>query len=572
MVTVAHSRRRMPSTRALPPALLVLLLAGALAVPGVAAHSGPATHAGPPGPSSPSGAAGPAASSATDCPVAAGPATVRSDADSNVTVDSFVAPGAAYDRLTNASAIAAARADGTLIPVGDGPARAEDRPAVAYRDVVVHRVALGGDATRLLDRLTDGEDGSPTAAFGDLVAGDAVHVEYRGTYRCVRDELRLNASIDRGAVRVVPDRENDTAYLVLDVDRLTFDNPGESNADAERHVIGPHDLSLTLRGSGEFADDDVTAESGYEVVEAEVAFAGRHDGLVRLPAEGNRTVRGRTSLAPGSELSVRLHPLTADASPVETAATANRSGGFDARFDRAAVPEGAYVVSVPGVTDEPVFEAGATLVAVGDASAALVAVPNETTYGRTIYGPTVSTTDGGFLVLRGPDGEFRGASGFLEPGATSARVELSTPLAANGSVSVTVYRDVDGDGTFGHADAPYLVNGEAVRETAFVRIDPESRTATPTADPETPDRTEQESRQEGTATGRMTETTPGTETTSGTATESERTAARGATEPAPGTSDTADSVPLPGFGPPAAALAVALLGAVLASRRRRNLR
>jgi hypothetical protein len=540
---------------------VVLLLATALAAPGVAAQPGPSGQPGPAAQSDPITRAGPAAgppavdvpaAAATDCAAAGGSADARTDGPSDVTVDSFAAPGGAYDRLDDAGAIAAARADGTVTPVEDGPARGEDHPAVAYRDVVVHRVVLEGDATGLLDRLTDGEDGPPTDTFRSLAASDAIAVEYTGTFLCVRDRLRLNASIDRGAVRVVPDRANRTAYLVLDVDRLTFRDAGGNNPASERHVTGPHDLSLTLRESSEFAARNVTASSEYEVVEAEVAFAGRHAGLVRLPADGNRTVHGRTSLAPGSRLGVRLHPLTADASTVATTATANRTGAFGARFDRAALPEGAYAVSVAGVTDPPAVEAGASLVAVGNASTALVAVSDEVTDGTTLYGPTVSTTDGGFVVVRGPDGERRGASEYVAPGATATRLELSPPLETNGTITATVYRDADGDRAFdADTDVPYHTNGSVVRDSAFVHLDRDP-TPAPTASPTPADRNDQETGREST----------GTEGTSGNTT---------TTAPPPGTTTgPAESVPLRGFGLPAAALAVALLGLVQIRRLRRD--
>lgn len=414
-----------------------------------------------------------ARSASTACPSGVGSFSESSADSENPSIDTFVAPGADYDRLTDADALADAREAGALTPASDGVDHTWEDEVVAYRDVVVHRIGLNGSATGLLDRLAAQERGSPTENFRALAAGDDVEFEYIGATACP-PELALNASIDRGAVRAVPDRDGDALFLVFDADRLLFHPLGGGEPTTDTYVKGHHGLSITFRESSGLVAENATVESHYDVADADVAFTARHEGLVQVTSDRGQTVRGRTTLAPGSEVEVALHPYSPNGSVVTANATVNRSREFAAEFDLTNVSSGTtYAGAVTGVTESPVVEAGATLVAVGNATTALVDASDydSTRSVSTLYPMAVSTTDGGFVVVRNASGDLLGVSEYLEPGATTAKPELTPRLVENQTVTVTVYRDANGNREFDDADAPYRVNGSAVRDDAVIRVE-----------------------------------------------------------------------------------------------------
>lgn len=493
-------------------------------------------------------AVGPAGANA--CIPASGTVSAPSGESGTLSVETFVAPGEEYDRLRNASALAAANRTGRLTPASVGVERTWEDEVVAYSDVIVHRIALNGSATRLLDRVTARNRGSPTESFRELVTGGDAEFRYIGASACP-PELALNATLDRGAMRVVPDRENGTLSLVLDTDRLLYHPLGGGEPTTDTRVKGHNGFSFTLYESSGLVAENTTVENSYDVDDASATFGGRHDGLVEVDAARDQAVRGRTILAPGNEVSVVLRPYTANASAVASTATVNRSRSFAPRFDLSnASPGATYRLEAPSVAEFPAVRRGATLVAVGDATTALVDVENQTTTGTVLYRTSLTTTDGGFVTVRNASGGLVGTSDYLEPGATVAQPDLSPALAENGTVTVTAYRDANGNREFDDADVPYRANGTVVADTAVVGVESSEEPQTPT----------------GTTASTATPTpkTPGSATTDdGTASETgerDPNASAGRT-----TSPTAPAVP--GFGFRQAVVAVAAVVLLRLARR-----
>lgn len=411
------------------------------------------------------------ATETTACLSGPGGTTASAAESETLSIETFVAPGTDYDRLTNASALAAANESGRLTPASAGVDRTWEDEVVAYRDGIVHRIALNGSATGLLDRLAAQNRGSPTANFRAFLAGDGVEFDYHGSTACP-PQLAVNASIDRGAIRVVPDQTNETLSLVLDTDRLLFHPLGGGEPTTDTFVRGHNGFSFTLSESTGLVAENTTVETSYDVTDATVAFGDRYDGLLELDSAPNQSVRGRTTLAPGSEVTVILHPDTANGSALETTATVNRTRGFAGQFDLSEAASGAtYAVEVPELTESPVVGGGAPLVAVGNATTALLTVENHTSIGTVLYGTTLTTTDGGFVTVRNSSGDFVGVSDYFEPGTVVAQPDLSPALAENGTVTVTAYRDANGNQEFDDADVPYRANGTAVSDTAEIQIE-----------------------------------------------------------------------------------------------------
>lgn len=410
---------------------------------------------------------------AADAPesVACGLGTsVTDESNASISITTWVAPAGAADELRNASAVTAAIDAGTM-----RPASGEDGRAVTNGDLVVHRIRLNGSASRLLDRLAAENRGSSTENFRALVREEGVRFRYVGPTACP-PRIVLNATIERGALRIVPDRRNETLYLLVDVDDVVFDRPtGDENA-ADAWDWGRHAVSLSLRTTGGLVTENVTAEADYDVRPREVTFEAPTPGLLRASGGSNLTIRGHTNAVAGTQLRVTLRPVAAATDPLTATAIANGSGNFSVPVNLSAAGESAlYAVTVAGPDRD---ETATPLVAVGNATGAVVRASQSGSDGRSLYGVAVTTTDGGFVVVENASGAVVGRSEYLSPGTALPDVDLHPPMTTDGNLTVTAYRDVDDDRTFDAEDEPYRVNGSVVRDTASVVIEGEPPTDT----------------------------------------------------------------------------------------------
>lgn len=486
----------------------------------------------------------------------------------NVSLDTYVAPDGSFDRFRNASALREGTDSDALAPASAGVDRTWDGEAVAYRDVVVHRVRLHGPAASLLDELAETDADSATDAVRTLVAGGELGFEYHGSTACP-PELALNASADAGSVRVVSDRETDSLWFVFDVDRLRFHPLGGGEPTNDTYVRGHNGFSLTVRQSSGVVDADATVRTSYDVDDADVEFRGAAPGLVRAPSRGDVVLRGETVLAHGSEVTVRLRRVDGGHA-VERTAEVNDSRAFATNLT---LPENAsgstYAVGAPGVTGDPVSRAGATLLTVGNASDALVDLSNQTSEGAAdvLYGPVVSSTSGGFAVVTDDSGDRVAVSDYLSPGSTVAQIYLTPPRTENGTLSVTLYRDVDGDRELDDADAPYRTNGSVVRDAGFVRADSDTPVETP-REPVTDDESTQTAAETTSADAEAPVRTTVTEAEPATATTANQTATGTERRPTDGGGATT-ATSTPGFGVLASLAAVwTLVVASVLGRRR----
>lgn len=406
----------------------------------------------------------------------------------NVSLTTLTAPGSAFDRLRNASAIAAARERGGLTVVErDASATARSEGVVALNDTVVHRLDLRGPATALFDRLATLDGRTPTEEFVTLVRSEpAVSMEYVGPTSC-RPKLNLTATVRLGGLRVVPDEPNGSLYVVLDQARMAMELGGPPFVDELE--LGLHAVELSFPGSSDLVTANRTVSDEFDVVPREVEFTAPHPGLFR-PADGDRLVlAGRTTVAPGSTLFFHLRPLDGPGTAGAVSATANRSRGFRTVVRLATSPEAAelYAVSVDGAAHPD------ALVAVGEETGARFHATDQETEGHIPYHVPVTTSHGGFVVALGESGETLGHSEPLEPGYVVAQFELSTPLRENETVTLVAHRDANGNGAFDPGtDEPYRVRGSVVRTAVNVALEgdpPDATTATASSpDPTTSSR------------------------------------------------------------------------------------
>lgn len=469
-----------------------------------------------------------------------GSGAVVSDAptatNASISATTLVAPSGTDDRLRNASAIAAAREAGWLTPVGDGRAASDD--------VVVHRFALEGAATGLLDGLVATNRTRPTAAFLALVRRPGVDFDYVGGVTNCPDEVALNATAERGALRVVPDRDHGRLYVVADLDGAVFDPYGTRGRTTDVGEWGYYRASLALSPESGLVGTAVGATAEFDVRDRAATLPR---SVVHVSADRNRTVAGTTTVAPGTDLRVRLRPLDDATETWAATATVARNGTFAARFDLSGVGQAVYEVRVPGVER---VDPGRPLVVVGNASAAAIHQAALTPDGRSLA-LWATTTHGGLLVVRNASGGVVTRVSYPRPGTLLAEVPLPTSVSPNGT-TVVAYRDVDGDRRFDGADRPYRTDGTVVRATATVwRNLTAEGTASPTPTPrETPSPTP------GPTSSARASPTPGPTPS-----------ARASPTPTPratGTTPAGGAIPAPG----AVGAALALLVAARVARRR----
>lgn len=97
---------------------------------------------------------------------------------------------------------------------------------------------------------------------------------------------------------------------------------------------------------------------------------------------------------------------------------------------------------------------------------------------NTVVMQEVTLSDGGFVVIHGPDGDVVGVSGYLEAGThEDVTVELDVELSADATLTAMAHRDTNDNGQFdfvtseGDEDAPYLRDGAPVTDDGCIVVD-----------------------------------------------------------------------------------------------------
>lgn len=469
-----------PPRSAFQPAVIAilfgaLLVAGSLAAGSFTTPTVPADN--PPGSTTVPGDQQPRSTTST-CAIGT-TASASSNAKSNLSISTWTAPASASGDFQTSDDIED-RIDSGLLTPDQAGANHYDDESIAIGDVLVHRIQLNGSASGLLDRLGAQDQGSPTENFRALVQRDdnGIEFSYIGPTACL-PRLALYASIENDSFRVVPDRDHDALYIVVDVEELRFEL-GDSGPVADKWNWGHHAVSLTLRESSGLVAETTTIEDHYNVDRRRVKFEAEHDSLVRFDAAPNQTVSGNAAMAPGTTFQVELVPLgNPNATAAHTTnATLDRDGEFRASFDLADAPdETLYTVRVPTTPrDDPPRR----LVAVGNATGASLGATDHESIGTVLYANGVTTTDGGFLVARN-DTTTVAVSEYFGPGAASPQPHYDPLLWQDETLTLTVYHDTDGNGAYDPVtDEPYRRGGEPVQTTVNVTVDLSERETTQT--------------------------------------------------------------------------------------------
>lgn len=239
---------------------------------------------------------------------------------------------------------------------------------VAAEDVLVVRV----DAPSFRGPLAAAEGSSTTERFESLVGSsearfDLQQADSGGQTAAV--DLDLGGSVAAGAVNVESHADGTLTLELAEAD-LVFDSGDNVGERFEVDLVLDEDSGLT--------DDNRASDAEFRFTERSATFdTGGRDRLA-LPQSANATVRGSTTVAPGTEFEVEVRAGGALLRENTTTATANRS--FAARVDLSeASPGTEFTARVDDL----------------DASAPGRVVQREPTTATTTERVTENTSDGG---------------------------------------------------------------------------------------------------------------------------------------------------------------------------------
>lgn len=390
-------------------------------------------------------------------------------------VDVFRAPGEKLANLTTAEAIHRGRADG-LVTV---PPHGSDGPELAYGDTVVYRLDVSGIYGLMAAQDGDSAEAKFLSVVRNASGGDGAPIDLAiRTESSCQSVVDLGASAENGTLAVAPDPDNGTLYVATDHRRASY------HQRSAGPVVGNADVTYTFSGGTYLADDDVTRQQAYRVRPRELTYDLPEGVLYRNATDGQR-ITGETSLAPGTELTLRAAEI--DGSEEHTAETnVTADGAFNASLDLSDAPtDSRLALTVDEIGDTR------TLLVTGNGTDAAIwfgdyesAAPIE-----SVGGSQVALGQGGYLAAyRVPSTEvveaehLIGHSAYLEPGVHRPNASLFDGIEDSRNVVLVVHRDTDGDEAFDYpnADDPYRIDGDPLYQVGRVLV--EGDTSTPSGE------------------------------------------------------------------------------------------
>lgn len=246
--------------------------------------------------------------------------------DVNVTVDGVEADvaviGLEAATVTNTTTYTAP--GGAL----DDPGTLTATDRIAVGDTLVARA----DAPSLLGPLEAASGDSTTERFRSLVADDDVRFGLDEVGDGESDdeaELDLGASVDAGAVEVETTADG-TVTLLLDESEAVFDG-GETAG-------GRFEMDVVLLEEAGLAEENLATDAEFTFTERAASVDTGGGSRLELPATADATVRGTTTVAPGTAVEVVVRRSGRFRRAQTVTVTENRS--FAAAFDLGSVEPG----------------------------------------------------------------------------------------------------------------------------------------------------------------------------------------------------------------------------------------
>ena len=395
-------------------------------------------------------------------------ATLRLTPRASGELVTWTAPATSFDNVTNASGVARA-VEGGRITTTD---------TVAVGDVLVLQFKLSGIYGAL-----------SASNFSQLVEEGALDLTIEqtnpGTNRRPK-QLDLNRSLANDSIQVIPDERNDVLYVNVDTGSAVFENGAPTAGDE-------FESTLTLAEESDLAAQGQSIAANVTLVGAELSF-----GEVALATDANQTVTGTTSVAPGSEVTVRLESLGPSSFVKTNTTTVKSNGTFVGTFN---LSETTPRTRVDVQADGPFNASDRTTVAVRRSRSnestngtASLAIADQRSTGETVTVDNVTLPAGGFVVVHAPNVSSApiestlGASSYLTNGTNeNVEITLDRPLPKDSRVVVMAHTDsnenrvYDFSSSNGSEDVPYTADGDPVTASARIEVEKPTRSATTTA-------------------------------------------------------------------------------------------
>jgi hypothetical protein len=362
-------------------------------------------------------------------------------------------------------------------------------PVVSERDTLVLELRASG-----LDGAIVGQNASnATARFFAAFDGTVGNVTIRHLNPGTSQQRAVLDFRNHTATTVVPDSTNETYYIVTDLPNATMTGPDGEELHWVKLRSGEYRATVALSVASELAGPNESITTEFEI-DAPTAHLDMPRGTRRVfvaPA-ADEIVSGTTPLAPGNDLTVRVHDEIGNVLRSKTVTVENGTDGrhrFGATFDFREFESGRNVTVTVKIPDGPMLHGSRTgqegTPGIVAATSASVNLTERRLTERRVPVENAVLSHGGYLAVhRGsPDGEVLARSARLAPGEEFSRfLEFDAALKSNATLVAVAHRD--GLDALGE---PYTENRSVVADS--VAYIPATGTETTTEDATTTVRT-----------------------------------------------------------------------------------
>lgn len=409
----------------------------------------------------------PAAADATPADGTGSTAAATTNA-TTLSVRTLATPRTTAERLDSSGNVTALRRDGPLTSAN----------AVPNNATLVVELGVPG----LADEYAAANGSNATARFRHALRSANASLGVTHTNPAPELAALELDLVNASATRVVPDRANDTYYLVVNLTALNAARAADGSGTVrELHGDEEFRLNLSVPRSSPLAVSG-SAATTVTVERREASVASPH-GTVLLPQMANATVTGPTTLLPGTPVTVRLQVAGDDGFEATRNVTVTPSDGrgrYAATFDLSEVANGTPVaVQVIGPTGPLLYEPETGSVVEPTGSLELLDEPRHVD--QSWVRVNAEFTHPSIVVLRegSRDGPVVGKRTLAPDANTHVRVELDRSVERDRTLVAVAVADLNGDHEV-DVNEPLLTRNDSPVSDEMV-FDPATTTATATS-------------------------------------------------------------------------------------------
>jgi len=357
-------------------------------------------------------------------------------------------------------------------------------PVVSERDTLVFELHTSGLEGTLAAQ--DGQNVSTRffAAFDGSIGSVRVRHRTPGTSQ----QPAILDVRNHTATTVVPDPANDTYYLVVDLPTASMEGLDGGQLRSWNLRTGEYRATVALSTPSEFSEVNESVTAEFTVTYPKADFdTPRGTRRMFLAPVSNRTVAGTTSLAPGIDLTVRIHDDIGNVLRSETIAVQNGTSErnwFTAVFDFSKFEAVRNVTVTVRVADGPMLHGSRTgqegMPGVVAATSASVNLTDSGLTEESVLVENAVLSHGGYLAVhRGsPDGEVLARSQYLAPGEEFDQLlDFDATLESNTTLVAVAHRGSPDDAL----GEPYTENGSVVADSVAYILATDIETTTENA-------------------------------------------------------------------------------------------